>query len=590
MKQTIVTLLIVSLLFLTILPTLSNDATALTSYNINQVDHTIEVLYSGNVIITDTIYVTGKVTDTFTIALPYIYSTEVLKVLAYDQNNVYTVNLGVPMGNHSGFYGVKINFEGNLPSIFSVAFVLSNRLIIDQGNGNFVVGFPVYPSLEQTATTCNVEIKTPSAPLSISIGKEDGNITETKYTKKDLPPYTYAIAESNLQVTSGAIQSSIINSLKREISIDTIGSLNAVDTYHITSNTSSTLTSYVLCLPMDATRIEAKDTFGNTLATNVNTDRNLCLLSVTLVTPMTSGQSTDLMVNYKLPGAKLQGSQYVLSDFELFTNCQYVVQQATMTFNPPEGATIITPQVNQLDSSSTITRGAYQDALTVKAEDISAIDYLAPQKNTIHLTYDYNPVWVSFRPTFWAALVALLGCVGAVVYRKRKPKTESYEMEYIYIPTKITNKPVFETVKGAHVTSTIIREFTDAYEDKKHLNTELRAVDIKAQKGKIPRRQYKAQRSAIETRIDSLTRNIERHKAIFRGASGSYPDLIKQLDVAESELEEAEENMRMLQAHRSKGEIPIESYKKNIADAQKLRDKAESVMNGILMRLREKIR
>ena len=115
MKQTIVTLLIVSLLFLTILPTLSNDATALTSYNINQVDHTIEVLYSGNVIITDTIYVTGKVTDTFTIALPYIYSTEVLKVLAYDQNNVYTVNLGVPMGNHSGFYGVKINFEGNLP-------------------------------------------------------------------------------------------------------------------------------------------------------------------------------------------------------------------------------------------------------------------------------------------------------------------------------------------------------------------------------------------------------------------------------------------------------------------------------------------
>lgn len=107
MKQTIVTLLIVSLLFLTILPTLSNDATALTSYNINQVDHTIEVLYSGNVIITDTIYVTGKVTDTFTIALPYIYSTEVLKVLAYDQNNVYTVNLGVPMGNHSGFYGVN---------------------------------------------------------------------------------------------------------------------------------------------------------------------------------------------------------------------------------------------------------------------------------------------------------------------------------------------------------------------------------------------------------------------------------------------------------------------------------------------------
>ena len=61
-------------------------------------------------------------------------------------------------------------------------------------------------------------------------------------------------------------------------------------------------------------------------------------------------------------------------------------------------------------------------------------------------------------------------------------------------------------------------------------------MDAKAQKGKIPRRQYKVQRAAVETRIEGLTRSIERTKAIFRGAAGTYPDLIKQLDLAEADL------------------------------------------------------
>ena len=98
------------------------------------------------------------------------------------------------------------------------------------------------------------------------------------------------------------------------------------------------------------------------------------------------------------------------------------------------------------------------------------------------------------------------------------------------------------------------------------------------------------QRAAVETRIEGLTRSIERTKAVFRGAAGTYPDLINQLDLAEADLSEAEENIRTLEIRQSKGEISIESYKKNISDSQKTRDKAESAINGILLRLREKIR
>ena len=66
--------------------------------------------------------------------------------------------------------------------------------------------------------------------------------------------------------------------------------------------------------------------------------------------------------------------------------------------------------------------------------------------------------------------------------------------------------------------------------------------------------------------------------------------MVKQLDLAEADLNEAEENIKTLESRQSTGEISIETYKKSVGDYQKQRDKAESAINGILLRLREKIR
>jgi septal ring factor EnvC (AmiA/AmiB activator) len=115
-------------------------------------------------------------------------------------------------------------------------------------------------------------------------------------------------------------------------------------------------------------------------------------------------------------------------------------------------------------------------------------------------------------------------------------------------------------------------------------------MDAKAQKGKIPRRQYKVQRSAVETRLEGIDRSIVRTKEKLKGTTGIYADLVKQLNLAEADLSEAEENIKRLDTRQSTGEISIETYKRDIGDYQKQRDKAESAINGILLRLREKIR
>jgi hypothetical protein len=109
-------------------------------------------------------------------------------------------------------------------------------------------------------------------------------------------------------------------------------------------------------------------------------------------------------------------------------------------------------------------------------------------------------------------------------------------------------------------------------------------------RNKIPRRQYKAQRAALEARMNEIMHTLEQNKALFRGAAGMYPDLVKQLEVAEADLTYAQDTLSTLEVRQSNGEISLETYKKSIIDAQRTRDKAELVINGILSRLREKIR
>lgn len=594
MKKVTASILLLAFTLSAILPiAYTSGVSAQTSYSISQVDHSIEIMYSGNVVVLDTIHISGTVTDGFTIGIPYAFSTGILKVIAYDSNHVFEVDSGgIQLGNHTGFYAVQVNFNGYAPSEFTVAFILSNGVVIDQGSGNFIVAFPAYPSLTQTVGTCNVQLTAPSTPSQVSIGKEDGNVTATTYKTNNLEAYTYSVAEANVKVTTGTIESSKITNLDREINIDTMGNVNAVDTYHIISNATTTLGAYVLSLPQAATNIDVRDSFGSSLTTSTESSSNMLLVNATFQSSISSGQITIITVRYNLPGATLQGSEYVLSDFQLFANYKYIVEHATMRFNLPEGATINTPDVGKLDSSSTLTRSTYKDTLIIAANYISFVDFLAPQANNIQLSYQYSPVWVSFGATFWAALVAALCCVGAVVYRQRKPKEEVHQTRTAKTTPHKTTAPTtpIEVVKGSHITADNIRDFIDTYEDKKQLNAELRAMDIKAQKGKIPRRQYKVQRATVENRIESLNRSIERSKATFRGTTGTYQDLMNQLDVAEADLTDAEETIRTLEERQSRGEISIESYKRNIADAQKTRDKAESSINGILLRLREKIR
>ena len=588
-------------LLLVLLPIVSPSGrvSAQTGYSISEVDHQVNVMYSGQVVIIDTIHISGHVTDGFVIGLPFKYSTDILKVVAYDSNNVYQINLGVQLGNQSGFYGAEVNFNGKSPSVFTVAFVLSSNLITQLTPGDFSLDFPAYPSFTQNAASCNATIILPSTPLTINITKSDGNVNADNYVVQNLPAYDYAPASAAFHVANGTIQLTDISQLNRQITIDPTGKVTALDSYSIKNNSTLAMTFFILNLPENASNIVVKDSSGKVLTTkSSSTIRDVLLANATLETFLASDQSTIIKASYNLPSATLQGSQYTLSNFKFFPDFYYYVDHASCTFNLPQGATLLTPKLSSVDSSSSLTRNPFQDTFTINRDGISFVDYNLPGVNTVQLSYNYNQVWVSFLPTLWVSLAAVIGCIGAVVYQKRKPSEKEptkTRREKISTPkpstaTSSAQAKSTEPTSGQHMTTENLREFADAYDDKKRLSAEIRSLDARAQKGKIPRRQYKVQRRAIEIRLESLTRNISRLKEIFRSSGSVYGDLMKQLDSAEADLDDAEDNIKNLEVQQNKGGISMETYKKNIADYQKRKDKAESTINGILLRLREKTR
>jgi hypothetical protein len=604
MKRAHAVLMITVFLLLVFFPIVFPSGTVsaqTTDYSIAKVDHQIEVMYSGQVVIRDTIHVSGQVTDGFTIGLPSKYSAYILKAVAYDVNNLYQVNLGVQLGDRSGFYGAEVNFNGQSPGVFTVAFVLSNSIIsFAQDTSVYTLDFPAYPSLTQDIASANVTITLPNTPTSITITKSDGKVSADNYVTPNLAAYTYSVGSAAFKISTGALQLTDISQLNRKITIDPTGKVTSSDTYYITDNSTSTMTSFVFNFPINASNIIIKDEFGRALTTSTSilTSRDILVANATLVTFLTSSQSTKIRADYNLPSATIQGSQYILADFKLFPDFSYYVDQATFTFTPPEGATIVTPKVSSLDLSATLTRGSFQDSLTVTREGISYLDYGIPESNSVQFSYNYNPVWVSFRPTFWGSFLAVIGCIATVFYRRRKPGEKEptingTERLPTAKPTATTPSQQTSVVEppptGQRISGENVREFTEAYEEKKQLNAEMKLLDARAQKGKIPRRQFKVQRRAIESRLETITRNTSKLKDAFRSSS-NYADLTKQLDIAEEDLVEAEENIKNLESRQNKGEISLETYKKNIGDYQKRKDKDESTINGILLRLREKTR
>jgi len=553
----IVTLILIS--FPTFMTKSANAAD--TDYIIEKVNHTIEVMYNGYIFINDTVQINGTASDGFLIGFPYKYAPHILRCVAYNATDVFPVSLNVPLENRSGFYGVKIDLPEETPQVFTVGFVLSNNLILQESSNVSRIDFPKYPSLTKSAVTCNVSILLPEGCTYMSG-------TSLKYSQENLPAFTNLPADVTFSLTEDAMQIVDIKELKREMKITGTGEIEGSDSYRITNKAPQGTGFIEIVLPHNASNPSAYDKLGRGLEVDATGKANR--YKVSFASPLKIEESAVFTVRYCLPGEGcIEQNERRNFDFvfPLFEHLDYYIDRSSVTFVLPEGANILSFENVSISGSYSITRDVFQERLTINRQGVFSLDSFS-----VGITYEYGLLWLSFRPTLWMWALATVGCAVVVVWKRPKAAIS------VTVP-KI----------AVGVRSRDIKSFVDAYEKKRKITLEFESLKIRVRRGKVPRSRYKVRRRTLETQLNALSRSLTDLKEKLRAAGGRYRDLMRRLEVAETEISGVEANIESIETRHRRGELSLGAYRKLLADCEGRKDKAETTINEILMRLREEI-
>ncbi len=575
MKRTATLCVISAALFVALLmQTTISFAHAQSSYSVTQIDHTVEVLYNGYVIVNDTVSIAGQVPDRFFIGLPYEYGPYVLKGFGYDATGSLPVTLDVPMGvpPRVGFFGAMVDLSQRFPTVFTVGFVLSNDLMTQSStqSDQFSLSFPAFPSLNQTVAFCNATINIAGATFVSGSG---WNASGFAYSQTNLGEFAYRPSTVTFSTPIENLQIADIESLTRLIQISEYNTMTMLDTYRITNKAPSQMTFFdVFLAPNSLSAPTARDQLGRTMnaPTLVDADSNRYRVNLTL--SMITGASTTFTVSYSLPQNYI--AEKSVNNFDLslpaFREAEYYVNETSVAIDLPEGAVLQSIQSSLQTATDNVARNVYEDSASVNQPGIIAADNFS-----VKLAYSYNPLWASFRPTLWIWSLAIVGSV-VVALAWRRPK----EAEAAYVTSPA----------GIRIRHEDLKTFVEAYEEKQKIAFELDSLESRVQKGRIPRRRYKVRRKTLESRLETLDRSIAELRARIRSAGGRYSEHMLQLEVEESEIAEVDAGVKNIEGMHARGELSLEAYRKRLDNFQRRKENAETNINGILLRLREEMR
>lgn len=550
----------------------TKTAKAQNSFSISKVYHIVGVMRNGYVIVNDTIEFSGQSPNNFLVGFPYEYGSYVQKCIAYNETTVFPVTLDTPLGGRAGFYAVKVTFPDVPPQRFTVLFILSNMLIV-RSETKYKLNFPTYPSLTEKVENCTVKISLPSGAGDISISKDGETLDKTEFYMENLPAYTYSNATVEFSLTSDEIQLFDVKELKREISISGTGEIQCTDSYYIANKAPSNINYIIMVLPPNASSPIAYDQFGRSISSSwVN--QTVGLYKVNFDLSLRSYEMGRFSVRYALPSQVYFTAQSVFNATSLlFQNVDYYIESASLTLILPEGARITNIENTFTTSRSEISKSVFQETLTINLDYASYLEGSVPPAKILQIEYAYNPLWLAFRPTLWIWALALVGCAIAVVWKRPKAAV-----------------PVQVAVAAAKLQPEYIKSFVRMYEEKRKILFELDSLEERARKGRIPRRRYKVQKRTFEMRLNTLDRSLAEFKERMRKAGGLYANLMRQLEIAETEINEAEANIKSIEVRHSQGTLSLEAYRKLLADYQQRKEKAQMSINGIILRLREETR
>ena len=539
-----------------------------------RIDRLVQIELDGAVIIEDSVELTTTMSEGtsplthFVMGLPSKLERNIFYLSAYDAFGELTVTRGVDL---DGFYGIDIQFKEPVdlvkegPYQFTAVYVLSGLVSFET---EFNVSFPLYPILDWETDYYNLTVILPARTLSTATSPNFTNKTGTiglylhqilNRTESNIGPLTNASSWITFE-HSGSPELLVLlelNELVREIRLDTWGSLRVSD-FYIFTNREKEVSTIHLFVPENATDVSVMDVYGPLGRLDSADEDSVKRISINLQWNNREALNRDdkikLTVNYKLPVSKhIQQNSFdyytLTADFMNLINrtANKIVVKAVL----PEGAKIQTPESDG------------ENIYLTEAINVTRFHDL-----NFNLGYRYNIFWSSFRPIVWSGISSAFLCVIVFLLRGREKPT----------PVVITPVP-----------PQVLKKFINYYEERVRMMMELRSMERQVRRGRLSRRRYRARRTSLENRLKRLRKELTSLRPEIAAGGRAYVKLMERLEVAETQLETLEGDIRRVEARYRRGELSAEAQRTLLDEYSSRRDRAERTISEVILRLREEL-
>lgn len=572
------------------LPSIVKASSSATSLDM-KVDHVVEIRESGLLVINDTVTLSKlsdnvELPETYVLGFPFTYQYNLAYAFAYETLNPSSrLNLELDAGmGRIGFYGVNVNLPHAVDK-FTVVFVFSNSISFSVSSLEeaqvvfYNASFPAYPSLPQPASQVNLRIIMPTSLNYTSSSFEQEGISFTgtvegasrvfSYIKSNLTEFSDQPAWFYAGKTGDTTQLLDVNQVERKVEILGNEQISVSDSYKMV-NRAGELGKICLKLPQESYSISAFDEFGLIPDNDLKTEQAGTYTNVTITfsLPHAEGDEVYVLVHYNLPW-KNHVTVNSLGEFHvslsLFENSDWAIGKLIVTVVLPEGATLR----SSVDSENLteLQKAAFLSSLSFAFQNATSFQDLS-----FDLSYQRQIFWDSFRPTLWTGAFVLVVGVLVAAWRFYQPPPAAP------LPTAVV------TVRAED-----LNNFVSRYDEKRRLFRDTESLEVAARKGKIPRRQYKVRKMTIDSRLASLSRELAALRDKLRMAGPRYAELMRQLEVAETDLEGVKADLSRTEIRYRRGEISAAAYHKLLEDSYRRRDRSQTTIDGVLLRLREEM-
>ncbi len=425
----------------------------------------------------------------------------------------------------------------------------------------YVATFPGSPALPFDVARCEVEVTLPS-----------GAVAQTS-SLSNLLTEVYAPLKANSNnagfVTfAGNMRVLECSRVSREVAVNPLGSIYFYDSYTIQNLGKASLQSITLRLPPDAEDVAAYDAGGQlpiTLSDVTDAEEAAVSFRYPLRGQVDSASFNDVgvfTIGYRVSSRSYVASTgswlgYRLSINQPSVSLDFTVRSLTVKVVLPEGA-----KYQSSSLSGTVSTSGVTSSVAYAFSNVTPLSF-----PSIKIDYEYLVLWAALRPALW--IVGIAAVIGAVtLYRRRE-------------------KRLVPAAPGKR--QRLIASFTEAYDERTMLLSELDSLDGDFDERRMGRRDYNRRKTIIQQRLRALDVNLSGLKSGIRQAEPRYAERVDRLTRAEAEAASLRSNLENLRVQYHSGKMSRRAFMALKDEHDKKMGRVKRIIEGIIIEFRGEI-